>query len=59
MLNTEVHDAIPSGSCLSWKNTKGRKKMVIGTMSPESSEKKTSLFQGNLVDSDHTLATGG
>jgi hypothetical protein len=40
MLNTEVHDAMPSGSCLSWKNTKDRKKMVIGTMSPESSKKK-------------------
>jgi hypothetical protein len=46
MLNTEVHDAIPSGSCLSWKNTKGRKKMVIGTMSPESSEKKNFTLPG-------------
>jgi len=59
MLNAEVHDAITSGSCLSWNNTKDRKKWVIGTTSPESTEKETSLFQGNLVDSDHTLATGG
>jgi hypothetical protein len=59
MLNAEVHDAIPSGSCLSWNNTKDRKKRVIGTMSPESTGKKKPLFQGNLVDSDHTLATGG
>jgi len=60
MLNSEGHNAIPSGSYLSWNNTKDRKKRVIGTMSPESTgKKKTSLFQGNLVDSDHTLATGG
>jgi hypothetical protein len=59
MLNAEVHDAIPSGSCLSWNNTKDRKKRVIDTMYPEFTEKKTWLFQGNLVDSEHTLATSG
>jgi hypothetical protein len=59
MLNAEGHNAIPSGSCLSWNNTKDRKKRVIGTMSPESTggKKKTSLFQGHPVDSAHTLAT--
>ena len=40
MLNAEVHDAIPSGSCPSWNNTKDREKRVIGAMSPESTEKK-------------------
>jgi hypothetical protein len=46
MLNAEVHDAITSGSCLSWNNTKDRKKRVIDTMYPEFTEKKNFALPG-------------
>jgi hypothetical protein len=46
MLNPEVHDAILRGSCLSWNNTKDRKKRAIGTMSPESTDKKNFALPG-------------